>query len=344
MPRGERKGDHQKQKMLRLEKIFMEETDEQHPLTMAGIISRLSAAGVNADRKTLYQDMEELRLFGLDVIGEKRGRQTYYYLGQRSFELPELKLLVDTVQSARFITERKSRELIRKLEGLTSRHAARHLQRQVTVSGRIKAMNESIYYNVDRLHEAIADDRQIRFQYFQWNEKKEMVLRRGGAWYRMSPWALLWAGNNYYLVAYDAEDGIIRHFRVDKMLRISAQDTPREGREQFRAFDLAKYAESLFGMFGGEIVRVTLEAENELASVLIDRFGKDIPMIPAGEGHFRTHVDVAVSRQFYGWIFGLGGVRIVAPQEIADGMRDALSEALGTIATTRKTGGSGCGL
>ena len=177
------KGSNQKLKMLYLTKIFLEETDDQHALTMPQLIEKLNACGVNADRKTIYQDLDELRTFGLDIISEKEGRKWHYYIGARDFELPELKLLVDSVQSAKFITDRKSSELIRKIESLASKYDAKKLQRQVFIRGRVKTMNESIYYNVDRLHEAIATDSQIRFRYFQWNLNKEMELKREGEWY-----------------------------------------------------------------------------------------------------------------------------------------------------------------
>ena len=249
-------------------------------------------------------------------------------MGARDFELSELKLLVDSVQAAKFITDGKSKELIGKLEKLTSRHLAGRLQRQVIISGRVKTMNESIYYNVDKLHQAISDDVQIRFHYFQWNLKKEMELRRGGAWYQISPWALMWDNENYYLVGYDAgsgddgDPGRIKHYRVDKMLDITVTDIPREGQEQFDSFDMPRYTKSLFGMFGGEETRVTLEADNDAAGILIDRFGKDLIIMRADEGHFKTVVSVAVSSQFLGWVMALGGkVRIVAPASVAEKMR-----------------------
>ena len=181
-----------KMKMLYLVQIFMQETDDEHMLTLQEIIARLNAMDIKVDRKTLYADFEELRQFGLDIISEQRAKNTYYYLGVREFELPELKLLVDCVQSARFITTRKSRELISKLEKLASRYQAAQLNRQVFISGRVKAMNESIYYNIDKLHSAINSDVQISFQYAQWTLDKQFELRRGGAWYTVSPWALIW--------------------------------------------------------------------------------------------------------------------------------------------------------
>ena len=316
------KGPNQKLKLLYLMKIFMEETDDQHPLTMPEIISKLNACGINADRKTLYMDFEELRAFGLDIISEKEGRKWYYYIGARDFELPELKLLVDSVQSAKFMTDRKSNELIRKIESLASRHDAKKLQRQVFITGRVKTMNESIYYNVDRLHDAIATDSQIRFKYFQWNIDKEMELRRDGEWYQTSPWGLMWDDENYYLVAYNSVDGMIRHYRVDKMLNISTVDERREGKEEFRKFDLPHYTRSLFGMFGGEEKRVTIEAANDLVGVMIDRFGKDIIIAPVDDDHFQITVNVVVSGPFIGWIISLGErVRIAGPPEVVEEMR-----------------------
>ena len=316
------RGSNQKLKMLYLMKIFMEETDDTHALTMPELIAKLNAYGVNADRKTLYMDMEELRTFGLDIISEQQGRKWYYYVGARDFELPELKLLVDSVQSAKFITDKKSSELIRKIESLASRHEAKKLQRQVFIAGRVKTMNESIYYNVDRLHEAIGTDSQIRFKYYQWNVNKEMELRRDGEWYQTSPWSLMWDDENYYLIAYNSEDGTIRHYRVDKMLDISTVDERREGKEAFKKFDLPHYTRSLFGMFGGEERKITIEAANEMVGVMIDRFGKDIIIAPVGDDKFRITVSVAVSPQFLGWIIALGdGVKIVGPEEVVEGMQ-----------------------
>ncbi|MBQ6745125.1 MAG: WYL domain-containing protein [Acidaminococcaceae bacterium] len=318
-------GNNQKLKLLYLIKIFTEDTDDQHALTLPQIVEKLGAYGISAERKTLYQDFELLRDFGFDIIGQQARRNFYYHMGNRRFELPELKLLVDSVQSAKFITDKKSNTLIKKLEGMVSKYEARKLQRQVIISGRIKAMNESIYYNVDKLHEAIGTDRQIRFKYFRWNIKKEMELRKDGAWYQVSPWALMWDDENYYLVGYDAEDGKIKHYRVDKMWRISVADRKREGKEQFKAFNMPRYTKSLFGMFGGEEVKVTLEAENGMVGILLDRFGKDIPVKPVDADHFRTSVVVAVSSQFLGWIMALGdGVKIIGPDKVVARMKEEI--------------------
>ena len=321
------KGNNQKLKLLRLAQIFMEETDEEHSIDLPEVIRHLQSYDIAADRKTLYQDFEELRKFGLDIIGEQQGRNYTYRLASREFELPELKLLVDAVQSSKFVTDRKSRELIRKLETLASRYEAEKLNRQVFIPGRIKTMNESIYYNVDKLHEAIGADRQISFQYFQWNLHKEMELRHGGVLYHVSPWALLWDNENYYLVGFDEQDRKIKHYRVDKMLKISVTEDRRHGQEEFDSFDLPKYTRSLFGMYGGEEVRVTLEVENTLAGVIIDRFGKDVPIIPTDQAHFKTMISAAVSPQFFGWIMSFGGsIRILSPEPVVRKFLAAVEE------------------
>ncbi len=319
---AERKGENQKLKMLYLAQLFSRETDDTHKLTMPEIIAKLAADGVNADRKTLYQDFDELRRFGFDIIAEKEGKNYYYYLGSRDFELPELKLLVDSVQSSKFITDKKSGQLIKKLESLVSRYEGSQLHRQVIIAGRVKTMNESIYYNVDKIHAAIGADRQIRFKYFDWNLKKEMEPRYGGRWYQLSPWALMWDDEKYYLVAYDSKHETIIHYRVDKMTQIGILDEKREGHEAFRKFNIAHYTNTLFGMFAGDETKVTIEAENRLVSVFIDRFGKDIIIAPVDEDHFRTTVTVAVSKQFFGWIMGIDGdVRIVAPDSVVKQIR-----------------------
>ena len=325
----ERKGYNQKLKMLYLLKIFYEETDDSHYLTVPEIISKLAAYGVNAERKALYLDFEELRKFGIDIISEQFGKSRGYYIGSRMFELPELKLLVDSVQSAKFMTDKKSNELIKKLEAMVSKYEARQLHRQVIITGRVKTMNESIYYNVDKLYDAINLGCQIRFKYFQWNLLKEMQLRKDGAWYQVSPWSLVWDDEYYYLVAYDERDRMIKHYRVDKMLQISKLEEKREGRELFISFNTAGYSKTLFGMNGGEEVKVTLEASNNMVGILIDRFGKDIMIIPAGDGRFRTSVDVTVSSAFLGWIMSLGeDILIISPQDVVERMaREAQSLA-----------------
>lgn len=306
-------GKQKKYKCLYLMKIFLEETDEDHGLSLAQLNDRLVAYGFDTvSAKTLYEDIEELRQFGIDIDYSHEGRRYFYRVLSRDFDLAELKLLVDSVQASKYITERKSKALIAKIGKLTSRHQAQTLTRQVLVSGRIKSMNESILLNVDALNSAINRNRQITFQYFQYDRDKNLVLRHGGTWYVVSPWTLLLDNEYYYLVAFDSKDSRMKHYRVDKMLRIKATDEPRLGGEHYHPADYTR--QSVFGMFGGTVTSVTLEAENGMAGILIDRFGKDIPMLPISPTHFEVSVNVALSPMFYGWLTSLGeGIRLTGP-------------------------------
>ncbi|MCR5590332.1 MAG: WYL domain-containing protein [Lachnospiraceae bacterium] len=311
------KGANQKLKLYYLARIMVEKTDDSHALTMAQIQEHLLMYGVTADRKSIYDDMEALRVLGIDVMGEKEGRNYYYHVGGKKFEVAELKLLVDAIQSSKFITEKKSDELIRKLTGLVSEYEADQLKREVVVKGRIKTMNESIYYIVDDIHNAMMANRKIQFDYLKWNAKKEMVKRKDEP-YEASPWALTWDDENYYLIAYESGADMIKHYRVDKMKNIRITDEMRDGREHFDRFDMAAYAKMNFGMFSGDEMMIRLEFSEDMAGVVLDRFGSDITIIASNErkGWYETHVKVALSDQFFGWVFSLGsGVMITGPDE-----------------------------
>lgn len=319
------KGNNQKLKLLYLTKIFMEKTDDTHALTLAEITSLLNDYEVTANRKTLYLDFEELKHYGLDIVSEQKGKTVVYHLASREFELAELKLLVDSVQAAKFITEKKSRFLIKKLVSLASEYEAKQLQRQVIIAGRVKTMNESILINVDRIHSAINNNHQITFQYFQWTPTKERELRHEGQNYTISPWYLVWNDENYYMIGYDSDSEMIKHYRVDKMLKISETEEKREGQRKLKEMDIAAYSKRLFGMLGGNTECVTLECQNELAGVIIDRFGQDTFLAPKDEQHFIARMDVIPSNQFLGWIIGLGtGVRIVSPDSVVEKMKEMI--------------------
>lgn len=317
------KGSNQKLKLVYLMKMLLEKTDDMHSITMPEIISSLEAYDITAERKSIYADMEALRTYGMDIIGEQKNKTYYYHVGNRQFELAELKLLVDSVQSSKFITAKKSNELIKKIEGFSSKYEAKQLQRQVFVAERIKTMNESIYYNVDKIHSAIGTNVKIKFQYYQWNVDKKMELRKKGEFYCISPWALSWDNENYYLIGFDSEVDVIKHYRVDKMLTIELTDEKREGKEHFEKFDIAVYAKKMFGMFDGEEQTVKLEFENRFAGVVIDRFGKNVSFIRTDKDHFTVNVNVAVSVQFLAWVIALGeGARIVGPESVVAKMRN----------------------
>lgn len=322
------RSEKQKLKLLYIMQFLMERTDEEHAVTTQEIIAYLEANDIAAERKSIYTDIEHLMDFGIDIIKVKE-RPGGYYLADRKFELAELKLLVDAVQASKFITSKKSGELIGKLETLCSKAQARQLHRQVVVTNRTKAVNESIYYNVDMIYNAIAEDVKIRFQYFEWSVNKEMKLRRDGEFYEVSPWLLSWDDENYYLIAYDDRSGEIRHYRVDKMLKIGLLAVPREGKEKFGNFDVAGYSKKTFGMFAGEEETVTLRCAARLTGVIIDRFGKEVAMRRMDEEHIRVRVDVAVSRQFFGWVTGLGAVvQIEGPERVVRAYKDYLYEIL----------------
>ena len=314
---------NQRGKLLLLQRFLEENTDAEHPATMEQILSWLEANAEVSNRKTVYEDLAWLRDQGLDIQSVRMGRGMGYYIGSRAFALSELKLLVDAVQSSKFITESKSMSLIGRIEKLGSVHQARQLRHQVWVRGRIKTMNESIFANVDRISAAIESNKQITFRYFTWNVRRERVFRRDGARYEASPWALLLDNENYYLLAW--EGGTMKHFRVDKMLDIRVAEKPREGREAFGALNMAAYTDSHFGMFSGEIDRVKLCFQNSLAGVAIDQFGPDAMLIPYDEEHFTVTIRTAVNVQFFAWLLGLGdGVRILEPQSAIDAMREHL--------------------
>ena len=305
-----------------------EKTDAEHSVTTQEIIDYLALQGINAERKSIYTDIDLLIDYGMDIV-KNSGRSGGYTLVSRQFELAELKLLVDAVQSSKFITTKKSRDLIGKLETLCSKYEAGQLHRQVVVTNRNKTVNENIYYNVDMIYNAIAENVKIRFQYFEWTVNKEMKLRRDGSYYEVSPWLLSWDDENYYLIAYDDRSRDIRHYRVDKMLKIELTAESREGKEQFGNFDVAAYSRKTFGMFAGEDETVTLICEDALTGVMIDRFGKEVAMRRYDGTRIRVRVSVAVSRQFFGWITGLGNiVKIEAPERVVEQYRDYLGEII----------------
>ncbi len=321
---------NQKLKLLYLLKILNEKTDENHCLSTQELIDELAEYGVKAERKSIYDDIECLNYFGYDVEYIKARKGGGYYLGERDFELPELKLLVDAVQSSRFITQKKSRELIAKIEKLAGPYEGKRLQRQVYVVGRVKAENESIYYNIDQLHKAIQDNAPITFTYLKWNVKKELEPRRDGKRYEVSPWALTWKDENYYLIAYDNRQEHIKHFRVDKMSRIAQiPGESRKGGEDFGRIDIAEYTNRTFGMFGGETEVVTLKLPEDLIGVILDRFGKEIDIRRLEENMVSVRVRVTVSMQLYGWITGLGGkVTVLGPDYVKEGYLAYLREIL----------------
>ena len=320
------KSANQKLKLLRLYDVLLHRSDEEHPISVAELIAELSRWDIKAERKSIYDDLEALADLGVDVQSRK-GRNAGWFIGTRDFELAELKLLVDAVQSSRFITKRKSDSLIRKLEKLASVHQAHQLQRQVYVDRRVKAMNESIYYNVDILHGAIAGQKVITFRYFDHNMKKERVFRRDGGEYRVAPYGLIWNSENYYLVGQDEQLGELRHYRVDKMAGLEQTEQSCRAPENF---NVADYAQKHFSMFHGAEVSMTLRFRSNMAGVVLDRFGQDVILIPDGDSHFTVTLPLIMSPQFFGWLFGLGdGVQLTGPERAVQAYREQLQAVNG---------------
>lgn len=311
------KSAKQKLKLLYIIRILTECTDEEHAITTQELIEKLSAYDIQAERKSIYADIQSLCDFGYDIIKSKQKNMSGYYLASKDFELAELKYLVDVTQTSKFITHKKSQELIRKIQGLCSKHEAKQLQRDVYVSDRVKSQNENIFINVDAIHRAMQNNQQISFLYFDWNEKKEQIIRRDGARYEVSPWQLVFDAENYYLLAYDETVEIMKHYRVDRMKAIEVCQQVRVGNELMEKFNLAKFSNKTFGMFAGKEELVTLLFENRLASVAVDRFGTQYEFRVRDKEHFSIRVNVFVSGQFFGWIAGLsGGVKIMAPENV----------------------------
>ena len=283
---------YQKLKPLYIMNYLLQNSDEDHLVSMSQLIEHLAAHGIPSERKSVYDDIEALRVFGLDIVQGGSGKNAGYYIANRSFELPELKLLVDSVQSSKFITHKKTATLIKKIETLASIHEAQLLNRQVYVKNRIKTMNESIYYNIDAIQSGISQNKKIQFKYFEYTVQKTRHYRKDGAFYVVSPFAMTWDDENYYLVAFDSQAGIIKHYRVDKMTEISSTEEDRDGLDAYQALDMAVYARKVFGMFSGEEESVQLRFENHLVGAVLDRLGQDVFIIADGDDHFTVRADV----------------------------------------------------
>ncbi len=317
-----------KLRTLLIMEMLLAKSDEDHRISTGELMDMLKANDISSDRKSIYSDIETLTEWGMDILYNKE-KPAGYYVGSRDFELPELKLLVDAVQVSKFVTHKKSRELIGKLEKLTSSPQAGQLHRSVLVTGRNKSVNEQVFYNVNSIHEAINENRQIEFTYHEWNLEKELVPRKDGARYVSSPWVLTWDDENYYLIGYDGKEKKVKHYRVDKMKDITLSKQARQGESEFKDFDMAGYSRQTFGMFGGETENVTLECRNELIGVILDRFGTDNIIVPVGDDRFQIQQKVNVSGQFFGWLVGLGpGVRIVHPPSVAQSFRERLEQMI----------------
>ena len=321
MPRSE----NQKLKLLYLKQFFEEKTDENHPATMAEILAYLKAHGVEAERKSVYSDITALEDYGMALRDEEKERNKGYRLFEHEFELKEVKLICDSIASSKFLSESMSDKLIKKLGTLVSEHQRKEVRRQVRVMGRAKTMNNSALNAVDHIHAAIEANKTITFKYFHYNIKLERDYTRKGEVLEVSPWALLYDNDNYYLLAYI--DGNFRTYRVDRMTSVSAGLTERQGKEEFEKIDMPAYTKSTFGMYNGKQEQVTMVFHNRMLDTVIDQFGKEVWLSKVDDWHFKVTVTVAVSPQFFAWVFGLGNyVTITAPDNVVKQMKEMLAK------------------
>lgn len=325
------KSSKQKLKLLYLMKILLEKTDENDSITVTEIIEELSHYDILAERKSIYDDLEALRVYGYH-IEKVKSKTTSYYIANHIFELSELKILVDLVQSSKFITHNKSLELIKKIESLASCNQAKELHRQVYVLNRVKTMNESIYYNIDKIHNAIMNDRKITFKYFTYAVTKEVQFRRNGQKYLISPFALICNDENYYLIGFDSNSNMIKHYRVDKMMDIIITDEKCEGKDAFKQFDMGLYSRRVFSMFSGKNENIKLQLANHLIGVIIDRFGTEIPISRVNENEFSIFVTIQASPRFYGWLASFGtDAKIISPQYVKDAYKEYIKKIMKSL-------------
>lgn len=323
------KSENQKLRILYLRDFLLKNSDEEHPLSVPEMIEALEKQGIAAERKTIYDDLRLLgpEGYGMDLI--RAGHR--YFVGDRDFSAEEIRLLVDMVQSSNFITLKKTDELIRKLEGLTSAFEGKLLNKNVYVRNRVKTMNESVYRNVDCISDAISADRPLTFRYFRYNVNKKKELRNGGRPHTVSPFALIWVDQNYYLLGYNHDADQMRHFRVDRMTELGSVEGPRLGKELFRKTDMSTYTSKVFYMFTGEETKVRMRFSGELVDTVIDRFGTGVILVPEADGSFTVTLDIVVSRQFFAWLSAFGtGAEILSPDSVRQMFRVHLQAILKT--------------
>lgn len=317
------KGANSKLKILYILDYLQKNTNEDNPVSTKTLIKYLESNGISADRKTINDDIRQLNQYFSDEFEYRRGKDGGYYCAYRDFDLSEIKMLVDSVQSSKFITENQSLELIKKLEGLTNKYDAGRLHRQVVVQNRVKSNQEIVFNVIGHISEAINNDMTVRFRYMEYNMKKELIEKHDGKIYEISPVCLIWENENYYMIGYDYEKDNIKNFRVDKMQKVYQTDNRRLGHEKYDGIDISSYNKKVFNMFYGEETHITIRFSNNLIGVVIDKFGKDTIIIPENNDTFTVTVNVAVSKQFYAWLFGFPGeCEVISPDFVREEMKN----------------------
>ena len=321
------KTEGQKLKLFLLKEILETETDVEHGITMKRILECLSMHGIQAERKSIYDDLRTLRENDiLDVVGPQ-GKDKEYSVASRTFEISELKMMIDALQSSKFLSENRTRDLIRKVETLCSRHEANSLQRHVVIANRVKSTSKTLFRNVDAIYAAISKGVQISYRYFNHGPNQDKIYRKNGERYVVSPWEMIYVDDKYYLLAWDTYK--FKHFRVDRMEDVQLTILPREAQDEFDKIDMSAYTKYTFSMYGGEPRPVTMVFDNDMAGAVMDRFGSRITMMKEDDDHFRITANVAVSGQFFGWVFGLGKkAKIIAPESVKEQMKKELAGVL----------------
>jgi len=305
-----------KSRILYVYKLLTEKTDENNPITVAQINRELEKWGFEGFRKTIHSDIKLLKEFGVDIVSIKSS-QIKYYVASRNFQLPEIKLLIDAVESSRFITPKKSKKLIKKLGELTSEHQAKKLGRNIFVEKRVKPANEEILYTIDTIQEAIDEKKKVAFKYYDYSPTKRKTYKNSGTLYYLSPYALCWSNDYYYVVGFCQKHKTITQYRIDRIAKI--EKTDEKATPAPKGFNGADYVKNMFAMYGGECKKVTLKCQNHLMRHIIDKFGKDVKTKIIDAEHFQTEVDVCISPTFFGWCFQfVGEMEILGPGEIVE--------------------------
>ena len=304
-----------KSRILYIYQILLQETDSEHKITIQQIIDKLSELGITAYRKTIISDIDELRNFGADIVSV-RSSQNLYYLNSGLFSLTELKLLVDAVCCSHFITSAKSTELIKKLGNMTSIYNKDKLGCHIYLSQRLKSDNEEIYSVVDTVNDAVNQNQQISFQYFEYDAQKNKILKNDGIKYKLSPYGMTWDDGNYYVIGYSVKHEKVITFRADRMLNVEIMNVICVPKPD--DFNIAEFVNRNFHMYSSdEVVKVTLKCKNELMKSVIDRFGLDVETIPLKDGSFKAIIEVAPSRTFFAWVFQFNGeIKIISPAKV----------------------------
>lgn len=323
-----------KQRPFRLLKYLYENTDEEHPISTTELVRIFVAEDAHAKRKTVKDDIDVLVGEGFDVV-TVRGRNNSFFLGTRKFELPEVKLLIDAVSSSRFISAEKSETLINKLTDMVSRHQAEKVCRHLYTAEHVKADNKQIYYIVDAVTDAINEGKKIRFQYFDYDGKKEKCLRHDGSEYSVSPYALVWDDSHYYMCGYSDAKQMIVNYRVDRMCNTEIKDEKAVALPE--GFSMDDYVRKQFHMFAGDETEVVLECRDDMMKYIIDQFGEEVETRKVSEDTFQAKVHVADSPTFYGWVFPFEGkIQIVEPEEIREKYHEMVKSAARTFRKKRE--------